>query len=313
MKIFTFAVLTAASAPSLMACDLCSIYTAQAAEGSGRGVYVGVAEQFTHYGTLREDGVSVPNTVNQYLDSSVAQLFAGYNFSQRFGVQFNAPLIDRSYQRPRGDVIEQGHLSGLGDVSLTANWIACQQSTEEFTFNWTVLGGVKFPTGDSSRLGEPEVENEPPLPASGIAGHDLALGSGSFDGVVGTGFSTRWKRVFLNGNMQYAIRSEGDFQHEYANDWTWAGGPGVYLALNNRYTLTAQAVVSGESKGKDTFASEPDNDSAATIVYLGPQVNFTWSSKLSAQVGADFPVSIANTGLQIVPDWRVRAALTWHF
>jgi hypothetical protein len=30
-------------------------------------------------------------------------------------------------------------------------------------------------------------------------------------------------------------------------------------------------------------------------------------------VGVDFPVSIDNTALQIVPDYRVRAALIWHF
>ena len=53
--------------------------------------------------------------------------------------------------------------------------------------------------------------------------------------------------------MQYAIRSEGSYQHQYANDWTWAGGPGVYLALKDNYTIALQAVISGESKGKDNL------------------------------------------------------------
>jgi len=50
-----------------------------------------------------------------------------------------------------------------------------------------------------------------------------------------------------------------------------------------------------------------------TAVYLGPQLSFTWTSKLSAQLGADLPVSIDNTALQTVPDYRVRGGLTWHF
>lgn len=55
------------------------------------------------------------------------------------------------------------------------------------------------------------------------------------------------------------------------------------------------------------------DDTAVTSVYLGPQLNFTWSGKLSAQLGADLPVSIVSSGEQIVPDYRVRAALTWRF
>jgi hypothetical protein len=55
------------------------------------------------------------------------------------------------------------------------------------------------------------------------------------------------------------------------------------------------------------------DDTAATSVYLGPQINYTWSSKLSPQMGLDLPVSIAASGEQLVPDYRVRAAVTWRF
>jgi len=130
---------------------------------------------------------------------------------------------------------------------------------------------------------------------------------------VGTGVFGRWRRLFATANVQYAIRSEGDFQHQYANDLTWMGGPGIYLAMNHQYTLSLQAVVSGETKGKDTFAGVPDGDSAGTLVYLGPQINVTWGSQLSVQAGIDLPVSRDNSGVQVMPDYRVRAALTCRF
>ncbi len=247
------------------------------------------------------------------IESSVEQVFVGYNINNRFGLQLNLPVIYRSFQRPRGSVIDSGTEFGIGDVSLIGNFLVYQKLQEDFTFNWSVLGGIKFPTGDSSRLNEPDVDSVPPLPASGIGGHDLALGSGSYDGVVGTGLSARWNKLFFSANLQYAIRSEGDFGHQYANDLTWSGGPGVYLALNHNDTLALQAVVSGETKGKDTFNNVPDGDSAETIVYAGPQISFTWSSKVSAQVGLDLPVSIDNSGVQLVPDYRARAAITWRF
>ena len=122
----------------------------------------------------------------------------------------------------------------------TPNSRVYQKFQEQFTFTWAVLGGVKFPTGDSHRLGDPDL-------AEGIGGQDLALGSGSFDGIVGTGILTRWKRLLLTANMQYGIRSESAFHHRYANDLTWKGGPGVYLAWGHKYTLSLQGVVSGEA------------------------------------------------------------------
>jgi len=314
MKFFIPAVLAAACAQPVLACDLCSIYAATEAQGgTGKGFFGGVAEQFTHFGTLQNEGHEVPNTIGQYIDSSVSQVFAGYNFSDRFGLQLNLPVIYRSFKRPRGAVIDSGTEFGIGDMSLIGNFLAYQKLAENFTFNWTLLGGLKLPTGNSSHLKESDVESENGLPASGIGGHDLALGSGSFDGVVGTGLSLRWKRFFLNGGLQYAARSEGDFGHQYANDLTWSGGPGVYLALTHNYTVAFQALASGETKGKDTVNGVADGDSAETIVYVGPQVSFTWQSKLSAQVGADLPVHIENSGLQSVPDYRVHAAFTWRF
>ena len=40
-------------------CDLCAIYSAAQAQGeAGKGVFAGIAEQFTHFGTVQVDGTS---------------------------------------------------------------------------------------------------------------------------------------------------------------------------------------------------------------------------------------------------------------
>jgi hypothetical protein len=290
-----------ASASTLSACDLCSVYSAQEAQGMGRGYFAGIAEQFTHFGTLLNNGHEEPAN-GSHIDSSVLQLFAGYNFNERFGLQLNLPVIYRDYGAPGA----HGSDFGIGDISLVGNVVIYEKFTEQFTFNWTGLAGIKFPTGNSSWLGRPDF-------ATGIGGHDLALGSGSFDGLIGTGFFTRWKGAFFSGQMQYAIRSEGDFDHQYANDWTWSAGPGIYLKMADTYTVAFQVAGSGESKGADTFAGVPDDDSAETIVYVGPEVMFTHRESFSAHVGLDLPVSIENSGEQMVPDYRVHAAMTWRF
>jgi hypothetical protein len=280
------------------------VYAATEAQGGiGQGFFGGVAQQFTEFGTVQDNGHRIPSE-GQYIDSSVSQVFAGYNFNDRLSVQLSLPVIYRGY----GSDTQHGKVSGIGDLSLTGSYTVYQKLEESYNFSWSVLGGVKFPTGDSSKLNTPDED----LP-EGIGGHDLALGSGSYDGIIGTGIFGRWKRGFFTASVQYAIRSEGDFQHQYANDLTWFGGPGVYIALTDDYTLALQAVVAGETKGKDTFAGVPDGDSAESLVYVGPQINFTWRSKLSAQLGADLPVVRENSGTQVLPDYRVRAALTWRF
>jgi hypothetical protein len=109
MKFLKLALAAVVCAQPVLACDFCAVYTASEALGvSGKGFFAGVAEQYTHFGTLQQDGHEVPNEVGQYLDSSISQVFAGYNFNTRLAVQFNAPVIYRSFKRPEGFAIDQG-------------------------------------------------------------------------------------------------------------------------------------------------------------------------------------------------------------
>ncbi len=304
-------------AASATACDLCAVYTAIEAEESKPGFYAGVFEQFTHFGTLQEDGDSIGNSAGQFVDSSQTQLLLGYKINGRVGLQLNVPYIHRSFRRAEGSSIERGAESGLGDLSLLANVSLWERMKMSTTYSWHLLLGLKLPSGDSARLKEELSETPPPpgAPASGVHGHDLALGSGSVDGIVGTTFIVRWKRLFASALVQYAIRSEGDFDYRYANDLTWSVGPGVYVWLQEEpeQTCSVRLNVSGEMKGKDSLHGKQADDTGLTAVYLGPELAYTWKDKLSVSLGVDIPVHQHNTALQLVPDYRVRAAFAWRF
>jgi len=123
----------------------------------------------------------------------------------------------------------------------------------------------------------------------------------------------RWQRLFFGANVQWAIRSEGDFDYRFADDVIWSGGPGVFLALGEEFTVALQAMCTGETKGEDTINGMKADDTAITTVYLGPQMSVTWKDRLSLEVGGDLPVHQWNSGLQILPDYRVRAALSFRF
>ena len=317
MKYFAFAFLFLCAFACFLetaeACDLCSVYSAANASGQGgSGVTAGVAEQFSHYGTLQDSGTKVPNTVGQYMDSSVTQVFASYDVNNRWGVQVTVPVIYRSFKRPTASGIETGTVAGPGDMSIIVRFMPYEKFTEHFSFKSHILAGLKLPTGSTKRLKEEltEVDTDPP---SGVHGHDLTLGSGSVDGIIGGDLFTRWHRFLATADIQYAIRSEGDIGYRFANDLHWGVGLGGYLFLNHRYTLALLLKTSGEHKDLDNLAGVSADDTGITAVYMGPDIRFTSGEHFSANVGADIPVVLNNTAFQSVPDWRIRSAVAWHF
>jgi hypothetical protein len=329
-KFFCSAFLTVTIVNRIFACDLCSVYSATQAHGEiGKGFFMGASEQFSHFGTLQFEGKAIPNSAHQGMDSSISQVFLGYNFHERFGVQFNLPTIYRSFQRlDHSGTLEKGSEFGFGDAALLGHFLAVNYETKQSTFRLHLLGGIKFPTGSTSRLaeelsshggghhdedeGEEEADPTSGL-AGGIHGHDLSLGSGSWDGIAGLSVFGRWQKFYLAAGAQYSIRTAGDFGYRYADDATWNGGPGAFILLNDKYTLALQLNVSGEAKGRDVFLGAKENDTGLKAVYLGPQISASWHENVSADLGVDIPVSLANTGLQSVPDYRLRASFTWRF
>lgn len=336
---------------STRACDLCGCYTPQleatalvdpnaALDPHAAGprswadkFYAAFAEQFTHFGTLQLDGHEVANPTGQYLDSSITQLVAGYSISSRFGLQLNAPFIYRSFTRPEGFEIDRGHETGLGDVSLLGKYVLFQtkhggtahvdfsdsksprmvRTEPDFTASVVLMAGVKFPTGNTDRLREEFDEVEiPGAPPSGIHGHDLALGTGSFDGIFAGQTSLRYRNFFLQADAQFALRGHGRHEYDYADDLSWSGGPGYYFVRNAHTIVGLQLVVSGEHKGLDRFRGEAAEDTGITSVFLGPRL-IASIGKVSGEIGVDLPVSIDNTALQAVPDYRLRAGVAIRF
>ena len=161
---------------------------------------------------------------------------------------------------------------------------------------------------------EYEVPGAPALPEEGgLHGHDLALGSGSVDGIVGGQIFWSWGRLFTTAAIQYAVRTTGSFDYHFANDLTWLGGPGWFVLLGHDYSLGLQALLAGETKGNDSQAGVQAHDTAITALYAGPAISVTWRASLGAELAVDLPAIQHNTGLQLLPDARVRGGFTWHF
>jgi hypothetical protein len=321
------------------ACDLCGCYSpnGDVLPDKPTAFYASVAEQFTHFGSLRDGGREIHNESGQYLNSSITQLVLGADLiNDKLTLQLNLPFIYRSFKRPEGFGIDKGSLGGLGDLSLLLNYqlfkfesgakAAPQTSAKgaknvtlpatgdsDFSTSLNLIAGLKFPTGNSDRIGEELEEHEiAGAPESGIHGHDLTLGTGSWDGVFGVQSFTRYKALFVEADLQYTVRSSGRFGYRFANDLTWAAGPGVYLLREGSSSVALQCALSGESKGKDRFRGESADDTGITSMFIGPRLLASHGS-FSGEVGFDLPLIIHNTALQAVPDYRIRAGLTFRF
>jgi hypothetical protein len=329
------------AAPSV-GCDVCAIYTATEVSQGRTGFRAGLGQQFTRYLTEQVNGEEIPS-FGEYLNSSITQFVLGYQFTDRFGLQLNIPFIARTFRRLEDGRLERGDSIGAGDLSLLGNLLAFERVTDRSVFLFSLLGGLKLPSGNPDFLaeeldegttavpaqpahlalrgvprhftpgGDPDGDDGGPRLHGGVHGHDLARGSGSVDGVVGGSIYWSFDRFFVTAALQYAIRREGAFEYRYANDLTWAGGPGWYPLLAHDYTLGIQAVLSGETKGKDTQAGKTLDDTAITALYLGPGIRFTWGTQLSAELTGELPFVQNNTALQIVPNYRVRGGIVWRF
>ena len=322
---------------TISACELCAIYSANDARGdSSAGFLFSVSEQFVSFNTLQFEGEKVSNLNREYLDSSLTHVVPGYNFTKQAGISLSLPLVNRSFQRsevrysldsPAVFYTEHGNVSGLGDVALIGRFTILDISRMKYGIVVNALGGVKFPTSDTERLKD-EVDQtrifEALLPpgtphdplghsVSAVHQHELSPGSGSFDGIMGLTVNSHWRRWFLNGQFQYYWRTEGESSFQYGNQLMTSGGPGRYLLLNERFTFSLQANAAYESNARASVLGRKSDRTEMTAWFVGPQLLFTWGSRLSALAGADLPVRIENNGFQAVADYRLHGSLAWRF
>jgi hypothetical protein len=328
---------------SAHACDLCGIYSAVQFDSPIEGSFrLGAAEQFTYLNRIQRDGHYVDNVDHQYLKSSVTQVVGSYDANEATTFQVALPVIARDYRRIEDGSPQTGSTSGIGDISLVANYVPVRYAEGESLVRWRVFGGLELPTGDAHLLGEEATpHHEAPVAPEGdghtdehdehmvqkhggmdhetgaenaIHGHDLALGSGSWDVPFGTGLILQQGRYIVQGDAQYTIRTEGAYDYTYANDWVWSASTGRYLHVSDDAQVSLRARLSGQYKGKDTGKGGVQyEDTAMNTTFIGPELTALSNHSWLGVLGWDVPLNTNNSDLQITPSWRVRAALTYRF
>ena len=309
------------------ACDLCAIFNEVSTQKPIAGaVRFSAAEQFSYFGKVQEDGRVAAEPMNQHMASSITQLVGAYDFSPEFSLQVNVPYINRRFKRVEDGEVDTGTEAGIGDANLIGSFMALDSRGSAWTVIGEVFGGVKLPTGDSDRLGEEaeetlvsdelrhggEPHDDEAAAPSAIHGHDLALGSGSVDFPFGAALLAHYEKLFVHADIQYILRTEGDFDYEYADDLTWSVSTGGYIVSTDAATVSLGIDLSGEYKREDSMNGEELDDTALRSVFIGPEIRFAhgaWRGGLAW----DKPIDINNSGVQTVVTDRIRAHLSYWF
>lgn len=143
------------------ACDLCAIYSATNVRRESRaGFLLSMSEQFIAYRTPQFGGKEYQMDDPDYADSSITHFGAYLRFRRAIRPNAESSLryhsFKRSEVRPSNSSItfsvEGGNESGLGDIALVGRATIFKKKSMKFGAVATLLGGVKFPTGETDRL-----------------------------------------------------------------------------------------------------------------------------------------------------------------
>ncbi len=146
---------------------------------------------------------------------------------------------------------------------------------------------------------------------SAVEGHDLTLGSGSVDGIIGTGLFYRTGDFYATAGGQYVLRSTGAAGYRYGDLLTWRVAPGYLFINDSDKVMGIQLNVSGEHHDPNRlFGSR--NHGYTDVVYVGPEV-MAQGENLSLNLGLDLPVKYHAEGLTLAPDYRARLHFNWRF
>jgi len=83
--------------------------------------------------------------------------------------------------------------------------------------------------------------------------------------------------------------------------------------LEHDHTVSLQLNLSGEDKDYDELAGAKLDDTHARMLFLGPQLGFTFGPRWSLEVRAEKPIDTDNSAIQTTASWRLRAALVSRF
>lgn len=305
------------------ACDPCGLHNSVQVPGiintlrstglQSGAVTVGAQQQLSTFNVRNENDLrTTQNDLELIKSLSVTQVSLGYNLSDSVAAQMNVPFIIRNYDRFERFQKVRDSEAGFGDMSLTGTYSPYSYNDLDSRFFVAAIAGAKLPTGDTGSLTRVATD-DPTTADQRIQGRGLTLGTGSVDVPLGLVSYARTGRVVAFTSAQYTIRGEGAADYRFANDLLWTAAPGYLFLLGEEESLSVSAVLSGEYKADDRLNGAALTRTSANNLYLGPELFYSMTNRISVQLALDLPVSLDVGGAAVKPETRSRLALSFSF
>jgi hypothetical protein len=254
-----------------------------------------------------------PSSGGHDFENLTTTLTISQQVGDRWSVQAGLPYIDRT--------LDDESESGIGDATLIGVFRLWEQQQESSAVLVDVYTGIEAPTGDTDPLEEEKEaaddhgddQGEDHAEDHHAHGHHLALGSGSWDGIFGAIVQARRDVWSVSLDVQYILRTEGDYDFEYGDEYYARSGVYRRFDAGTAGSYLAGVVASGEWADENSVAGVTQEGSSKSAGYLGPVISYTAGAAITASLAYDFPVYNTDEGLDGAADARLRASMSYLF
>ncbi len=200
-----------------LACDLCALHPYSEETGStstaaattlAQGAFsLGVTFEYRKWDELghrnahelHEEGRDIHN----FDHDEFYHLAVSYGLTDDLEVGVTFPIAKKTFLRVEDGVVGQGDdAEGAGDLTVLGKY-RCSRRIADLS----LVGGIKFPTGDTAQSGFDGKKLEP----------EEVPGAGSFDYTVGAAIGKPIGRWSFGGDLLYTVKTEGAQGYEFGD------------------------------------------------------------------------------------------------
>ncbi|MBX7210160.1 MAG: transporter [Verrucomicrobiaceae bacterium] len=240
--------------------------------------------------------------------SFLSTLNVSYGVADNFqlGLTYGYFAAEGNREFEEGEDGEEPELStfdpdGFTDLWLTGKYRFYQGPAGQVA----LIGGIKFPTGDS-RLTNSEGEQVEPA---------ATAGTGAWDGMAGLAYTVPLNAALtLDASALYTFRGERyDYRLGDRLDvgtslaWRVCGNAKTYPQVSLVAEATLRHVQKSEEEG------ESDGSTGGTVIFLSPGVKASFTERCAASVGVQLPVVQDLNGNQAETAFRLITGVSFSF
>jgi len=262
--------------------------------------------RYLRLGDSYHDGTKVENPTQDAETHFTNQLTILYNVVPNLSGIIIVPFASR-HESSLNDLGQPTSLAntGLGDISILGRYNVIADHAFADTRIVSVTAGVKFATGNTTKLGPDGL----PVDAH------LQLGTGSTDLLLGAGGLLGFDDWSLAANLLAGVTGKGANGHQFGNNLNYAltARYRVYPNTMDNPTFFATLGALGELRAHEKMNGAEDPNSGGNVTYIAPGIQIYFNPSFSFEASYQYPFLHQLNGDQLGETFRIMSGLQYMF